>query len=358
MRGAGHLAPRTVAKPMRILVTGGAGFIGSNFIRHLLTREADCAVVNLDKLTYAGNLENLADIEGDPRYRFVRGSICDVDLVEELLGEGFDALVNLAAESHVDRSIQDARAFVDTNVLGTQTLLEACRRRRVPRMLQVSTDEVYGSIGPTGRYTEESPLSPNSPYAASKAAADILTAAYFRTYGLPVIVTRSSNNYGPYQFPEKVIPLFITNALAGEALPLYGDGLHVRDWLHVQDHCEALALILKKGRHGETYNIGGNCERANIDVARLILRAFGKPDSLIAHVTDRLGHDRRYALDSSKLERELGWRPRIPFEAGLQDTIHWYKGHEAWWQRVKAGEYREYYQKTYGDLSRFSPQIH
>lgn len=343
---------------MRILVTGGAGFIGSNFIRHLLATELACRVVNLDKLTYAGNLENLADVERDSRYRFIKGSTCDVELVDELLKEGFDALMNFAAESHVDRSIQDARTFAETNVLGTQVILEACRRHRVPRMVQVSTDEVYGSLGSSGRFTEESPVCPNSPYAASKAAADLLVAAYFRTYGLPVIITRSSNNYGPHQFPEKVIPLFITNALAGEPLPLYGDGLHVRDWLHVQDHCEALALILKKGHHGEIYNIGGNCERANIDVARLILSALGKPDALITHVRDRLGHDRRYALDTSKCERVLGWRPRIPFEAGLKETVRWYEGHVTWWTRIKEGEYREYYQKTYGDLSHVSPQCH
>jgi dTDP-glucose 4,6-dehydratase len=309
-------------------------------------------------LTYAGNLENLADIEGDLRYQFVKGSICDAELVNDLLEMGFDAAVNFAAESHVDRSIQDSRAFVETNVVGTQILLEACRRRRVPKMVQVSTDEVYGSIGPPGLFAEESPLSPNSPYAASKAAADLLATAYFRTYGYPVIITRSSNNYGPYQFPEKIIPLFITNALAGELLPLYGDGLHVRDWLHVRDHCGALALILREGHVGEVYNIGGNSERANIDVARLILRALDRPDSLIAYVTDRLGHDRRYALDTSKLERELGWRPRVAFETGLQETVLWYAGHEAWWQRVKGGEYREYYRKTYGDPSHFSPQFH
>lgn len=343
---------------MRILVTGGAGFIGSNFIRHLLASEPDCTVVNLDKLTYAGNLENLADVERDPRYHFVKGSICDGELVDQLLATTFDTVVNFAAESHVDRSIQDATAFVETNVLGTQTLLEACRRRRISRMVQVSTDEVYGSIGPVGRFTEESPLAPNSPYAASKAAADLLAGAYVRTYGMPVLITRSSNNYGPYQFPEKVIPLFITNALADEPLPLYGDGLHVRDWLHVQDHCEALAVILREGRPGDTYNIGGNCERANIDLARLILRALGKPDSLIAHVTDRLGHDRRYALDTGKLERELGWRPRMLFEVGLQETVRWYESRQAWWRRIKDGEYREYYHKTYKDLSSFSPQFH
>lgn len=336
---------------MRIVVTGGAGFIGSNFIRHLLAAEPACRIVNLDKLTYAGNLENLTDIERDPRYRFVRGSICDAMLVDELLKEGFDALVNFAAESHVDRSIQDSRAFAETNVLGTQVILEACRRHRIPRMIQVSTDEVYGSLGPTGRFTEESPACPNSPYAASKAAADLLAAAYFHTYGLPVIITRSSNNYGPYQFPEKFIPLFITNALAGEPLPLYGDGLHVRDWLHVHDHCEALALILKSGVSGEIYNIGGHCERVNIDVARLIVSALGKSDALITHVRDRLGHDRRYALDTSKVEQQLGWKPRIPFEAGLKDTVRWYEDHVTWWTRIKEGEYREYYEKTYGEFS-------
>ncbi len=339
---------------MRILVTGGAGFIGSNFIRHILATEPDCGVVNLDRLTYAGNLENLADVERDSRYRFIKGSICDVELVDGLLKEGFDALMNFAAESHVDRSIQDARAFVETNALGTQVILEACRRHRVPRMVQISTDEVYGSLGPSGRFREDSPLSPNSPYAASKAAGDLLVAAYVRTYGLPAIITRSSNNYGPYQFPEKAVPLFITNALAGEALPLYGDGLQVREWLHVQDHCEALALILKNGVPGEIYNIGGNCERINIDVARLILRTLGKPESLIVHVEDRLGHDRRYSLDMSKLERALGWRPRIPFEAGLKETVGWYEDHVTWWTRIKEGEYREYYQKTYGDLAHVS----
>ena len=343
---------------MRIVVTGGAGFIGSNFIRHILATEPDCGVVNLDRLTYAGNLENLADVERDSRYRFIKGSICDVELVDRLLKEGFDALMNFAAESHVDRSIQDARVFVETNALGTQVILEACRRHRVPRMVQISTDEVYGSLGPSGRFREDSSISPNSPYAASKAAGDLLVAAYVRTYGLPAIITRSSNNYGPYQFPEKAVPLFITNALAGEALPLYGDGLQVREWLHVQDHCEALALILKNGVPGEIYNIGGNCERANIDVARYILKTLGKPDSLIVHVEDRLGHDRRYALDMSKLERMLGWRPRIPFETGLQETVRWYEGHVTWWTRIKEGEYREYYQKTYGDLSRVSPQCH
>ncbi|MGH7370023.1 MAG: dTDP-glucose 4,6-dehydratase [Candidatus Methylomirabilaceae bacterium] len=343
---------------MRILVTGGAGFIGSNFVRHLREREAKWSIVNLDKLTYAGNLENLVGLDGDPRYRFVKGSICDSDLVEEVVGSGIDAIVNFAAESHVDRSIQDARAFVETNVLGTQILLEACRRRKVPRMVQVSTDEVYGSLGPTGRFTEESPLCPNSPYAASKAAADLLAAAYVHTYRVPVIITRSCNNYGPYQYPEKLIPLFITNALDDVPLPLYGDGLHVRDWLHVEDHCEALALILKNGRDGESYNIGGSEERANIDVARLILKALGKPDGLMTHVADRLGHDRRYAIDPSKMARELDWRPRHTFEAGLLETVRWYESHERWWRRLKDGDYRAYYRKAYGELSHTSPQSH
>ena len=336
---------------MRVLVTGGAGFIGSNFIRHLLAAEPTCRVVNLDKLTYAGNLENLTDIEHDPRYQFIKGSICDTALVDQLLKDEFDALINFAAESHVDRSIQDARAFAETNVLGAQVILDACRRHRVPRIIQVSTDEVYGSLGPSGRFTEASPLHPNSPYAASKAAADLLALAYFRTYGLPVIITRSTNNYGPYQFPEKVIPLFITNALAGEPLPLYGDGLHVRDWLHVGDHCEALTLILKSGVPGEIYNIGGHCEQANIDTARLILNALGRPHALIAHVRDRLGHDRRYALDTSKIEQALGWTPRIPFETGLLETVRWYRDHVTWWTRIKDGQYRQYYRETYGDMS-------
>lgn len=336
---------------VRILVTGGAGFIGSNLVRHLLATDAACRIVNLDKLTYAGNLENLADVEDDPRYRFVRGSICDDRLVDELAGQGFDALINLAAESHVDRSIQDARAFTETNAVGTHTLLEACRRHSIPRMLQVSTDEVYGSLGPSGDFTEESPLHPNSPYAASKAAADLLASAYFRTYGFPVIITRSSNNYGPHQFPEKFIPLFITNALADEPLPLYGDGLHVRDWIHVQDHCEALTLVLRRGVAGEIYNIGGHCERPNIDVARRILSALGKSEALITRVKDRLGHDRRYALDTAKIERTQGWKPRIPFETGLEETVRWYQHHTTWWTRVKGGQYREHYRRTYGDLS-------
>jgi dTDP-glucose 4,6-dehydratase len=340
---------------MRLLVTGGAGFIGSNFIRYVLAKEPAWSIVNLDNLTYAGNLENLAGLEGNPRYRFVKGNICDAELVDELIGTGIEAVVNFAAESHVDRSIQDARAFVETNVLGTQTLVETCRRRKVERMVQVSTDEVYGSLGPTGRFTEESRLCPNSPYAASKAAADLLVAAYVHTYRLPVIITRSCNNYGPYQFPEKLIPLFITNALDDEPLPLYGDGLHVRDWLHVEDHCAALALILRNGRDGETYNIGGSDEWANIDVARLILKALGKPGALISHVADRPGHDRRYAIDAGKVTRELGWRARQTFEAGLVETIRWYQVHEGWWRRLKEGDYREYYRRTYGGSSHATP---
>jgi dTDP-glucose 4,6-dehydratase len=336
---------------MQILVTGGAGFIGSNFIRYLLARDRECRIVNLDKLTYAGNLENLSEVEGHPRYRFVKGSICDGLLVDELLGAGVDAVVNFAAESHVDRSIQDARAFVETNVLGTQVLLDGCRRHRIPRMIQISTDEVYGSLGPSGRFTEQSPLAPNSPYAASKAAADLLAAAYRHTYRLPVIVTRSCNNYGPYQFPEKLISLFITNALDGQPLPLYGDGLHVRDWLHVEDHCEALVRILRRGRDGECYNIGGQCERTNLDVARAILAALDLPETLIVHVRDRPGHDRRYAIDASKLRRELNWEPRHTFEAGLAETVRWYREHQAWWRRLKDGACRPCDRWASGDRS-------
>jgi dTDP-glucose 4,6-dehydratase len=341
---------------VRLLVTGGAGFIGSNFIRYVLREAAGWRIVNLDKLTYAGNLRNLADVDRHPGYRFVKGCICDAALVDELIGTGFDAVVNFAAESHVDRSIQDSRLFVETNVLGTQTLLEASRRHGVPRMVQVSTDEVYGSLGQAGRFTEKSPLAPNSPYAASKAAADLLVSVYGRTYGLPVIITRSSNNYGPHQFPEKLIPLFITNALDDLPLPIYGDGLHVRDWVHVEDHCEALLRILDRGRAGETYNIGGDGERANIDVARLIVEALGKSRGLITHVTDRLGHDRRYAIDARKLHQELGWRPRYAFEAGLLDTIRWYQAHEAWWRPLKGSDYRRYFRRTYGDLCRTGPE--
>jgi dTDP-glucose 4,6-dehydratase len=322
---------------MKVLVTGGCGFIGSNFIRYLLGQAGRYTVVNLDALTYAGNPANLADLQGDPRYTFVHGDICDRALVDHVLAAGIEAVVHLAAESHVDRSILDAAAFVRTNVLGTQTLLEAARRARVGRFVHVSTDEVYGSLGPEGRFTEASPLAPNSPYAASKAASDLLVRAYIQTYGLPALITRASNNYGPYQFPEKVIPLFITNALQGRPLPVYGDGQHVREWLFVEDHCAGLLRVLQAGRVGEIYNIGGGEECTNIELARRIVRAVGVPEALITFVEDRPGHDRRYALDCAKMATELGWRPRVALAEGLARTVAWYRAHEPWWRRLQAG---------------------
>ncbi len=336
---------------MRILITGGAGFIGSNFIRSLLARDTCDEVINLDALTYAGNLENLADLAQHPRYRFVRGDIVDGALVEVLMPE-VSAVINFAAESHVDRSIDAPAAFLRTNVIGTAVLLEAARRAGVERFVQVSTDEVYGSLGPEGRFTESSLLRPSSPYAASKAAADLLVLSFWTTYGMPVLVTRCSNNFGPYQFPEKVIPLFVTNALADEPLPLYGDGLNVRDWIYVEDHCAALDAVLRRGRPGEVYNIGAGNERTNVQLTEFILRELGKPRSLIRYVTDRLGHDRRYALDASKLCEELDWRPVHHFDGALRATIAWYRENDSWWRHVKSGEYRTYYERMYDDRFR------
>jgi len=336
---------------MKVIVTGGCGFIGSNFIRFMIQNHPDDEVVNLDKLTYAGNLENLSDVEALPQYRFVRGDICDRPLVEEIVSSGVDCIVNFAAESHVDRSIQDASVFVKTNVEGTHVLLEAARTHEVPRFVQVSTDEVYGSLDPSGFFTETSPLSPNSPYAASKTGADLLVRAYCRTYGFPGIITRCSNNYGPYQFPEKLIPLMITNAMEGKELPVYGDGLNVRDWIHVEDHCRAIAAVIQHGKEGEVYNIGGNNERTNIEIVRHILEVMGHSEDLIRFVSDRLGHDRRYAIDSSKIRKELGWKDLIAFDSGLADTVTWYMKHNAWWKRVKTGEYLRYYEATYGRRS-------
>jgi len=334
---------------MKILVTGGAGFIGSNFVLHLLASHPDAQVVNLDKLTYAGDLENLAELEGDGRHRFVKLDICDSSAVQELVaGEKPDAVVNLAAESHVDRSIQGPEVFARTNVLGTLSMLEAARKAEVPVFIQVSTDEVYGTLGASGRFTEDSPLLPNSPYAASKAGADHLVRAFHRTYGMDTRITRCSNNYGPYQFPEKLIPLILTNAMEGKPLPVYGDGLHVRDWIYVTDHCRALAAVLEKGRAGEVYNIGGTQEMPNLEVVRTIVRAVGADQSLIRFVPDRPGHDRRYAIDCSKVKRELGWAPEVEFSAGIAATLEWYAGHELWWRRIKSGEYRHYYEKMYG----------
>jgi dTDP-glucose 4,6-dehydratase len=315
--------------PGKIMVTGGCGFIGSNFVRHILSTHADAQVVNLDALTYAGDTLNLKDVEGDTRYRFIKGDICDPHTVAAAM-EGADAVVHFAAESHVDRSIDNPAVFVLTNVVGTQVLLDAALKVRPGIFVQISTDEVYGSLGETGYFTEETPLKPNSPYSASKAGADLLALAYQHTFGLPVAVTRCSNNYGPYQYPEKLIPLFIQNALEDRPVPLYGDGQNVRDWLHVEDHCKAVDLVMRKGRAGEVYNIGGNNEMKNIDITRLILGALGKPESLISYVPDRLGHDRRYAIDSSKLKRELGWKPEYDFETGIADTIGWFREHQDW----------------------------
>jgi dTDP-glucose 4,6-dehydratase len=309
-------------------------------------------VTNLDKLTYAGNLDNLKGVEGNPHYTFIRGDIAESECVTEVLEDGVDAIVNFAAESHVDRSIEDAGIFLKTNVLGTQVLLEAGRRKGITRFIQISTDEVYGSLGPEGSFVEDSPLKPNSPYAASKTAADLLARAYYKTFGFPCIITRCSNNYGPYQFPEKLIPLFITNALAQEALPLYGDGLNIRDWIHVEDHCRAIDLILHQGKPGEIYNIGGNSEKTNLEITRIILSKLNRPETLVRYVKDRPGHDRRYAIDASKLRKELGWRPLYTFEQGIEDTIRWYVENRWWWEKIKSGEYREYYQRMYGNRSK------
>jgi dTDP-glucose 4,6-dehydratase len=333
---------------MKLLVTGGAGFIGSNFIRYLHSKYPAYEVINLDTLTYAGNLENLADISGERFYRFVKGDIADVSLVRQVFTEGIEVVVNFAAESHVDRSIDDASSFITTNITGTQVLLEAARAHQVKRFIQISTDEVYGSLGPQGLFTEHSPLSPNSPYSASKAGADHLVRAYYETFRLPVMITRSSNNYGPYQFPEKFIPLFITNALVDEPLPLYGDGLNVRDWLQVEDNCAAIDLVLHRGKEGEIYNVGGNCEKTNLEVVKIILKELNKPESLLRFVKDRPGHDRRYALDTAKIARELGWYPQRSFEEGIRHTVAWYRHHAGWWEKIKSGEYRSYYQRMYG----------
>jgi dTDP-glucose 4,6-dehydratase len=334
-----------------LLVTGGCGFIGSNFIRYVLETDPEIQVVNFDQLTYAGNLANLDGIDHDPRYRFVRGDITNREAVRAAVGNGVTAIINFAAESHVDRSIHDSGPFVRTNVLGTQVLLDAAREFAVSRYLQVSTDEVYGSLGPTGLFTEETPLAPNSPYSASKAAADMLVRSYVHTFGLPAVITRCSNNYGPYQFPEKLIPLFITNLLRDEPVPVYGDGLNVRDWIHVRDHCAAIDRVWRHGRAGEVYNIGGHCERTNLELTHALLRAVGKPPSLIRYVKDRPGHDRRYAIDSGKIERELGWRPLVPFEEGLRETVRWYQEHGDWVQNIRTGEYLSYYQRQYGRLA-------
>lgn len=337
---------------MTIIITGGAGFIGSNFVFHMLREHPQDRVICLDKLTYAGNLSTLAPVMGQDNFRFVKADICDRGAVYSLFEEEHpDVVVNFAAESHVDRSIENPAIFLETNIMGTAVLMDACRKYGIQRYHQVSTDEVYGDL-PLDRpdlfFTETTPIHTSSPYSSSKASADLLVLAYHRTYGLPVTISRCSNNYGPYHFPEKLIPLIIINALHDKPLPVYGDGLNVRDWLYVEDHCRAIDLILQKGRVGEVYNVGGHNEMKNIDIVKLICKALGKPESLIHHVTDRKGHDRRYAIDPTKIHEELGWLPETKFADGIKKTIQWYLDHEDWWQPIISGEYQQYYQKMYG----------
>lgn len=331
---------------MNVLITGGAGFIGSNYVRYVLRNHPDYRVTVLDKLTYAGNLDNLRDVETDPRFRFVKGDICDASLVEQVTA-GMDAVVNFAAETHVDRSLMEPGSFINTDVYGAYVLAEAGRKLGTKRIIQISTDEVYGSVE-NGSSKETDILRPSSPYSASKAGGEMMMMAYHTTYGLPVIITRGSNNFGPYQYPEKVIPLFVTNAIEDKQLPLYGDGLNIRDWIYVLDHCEAIDLVLHEGRPGEVYNVGGGNERTNIEITEMILRLLGKPRDLIRYVTDRPGHDRRYSLDCSKLAR-LGWRPRHSFEQAMEETVRWYVENEWWWRKIKSGEYMEYYRRQYGN---------
>jgi dTDP-glucose 4,6-dehydratase len=333
-----------------ILVTGGAGFIGSNFVHYMVRKYPDYKIIVLDALTYAGNLENLQDLEDRDNYEFHHGNICDTKIVEQLMQKAA-VVINFAAETHVDRSILEAGSFIQTDVVGTFTLLEAARKFKIERYIQISTDEVYGSIE-SGSFTEESILQPNSPYAASKASGDLLVRAYFKTYGIPTIITRSSNNFGPYQYPEKLIPLFITNAMENQPLPLYGDGKNVRDWLYVLDNCEAIDLVMHRGKDGEIYNIGGGHEMQNIQITRLILKHLEKPESLIKPVADRLGHDRRYSIDIKKM-RELGWVPKRRFEEVMTETINWYMENEAWWRRIKEKqeEFKKFYQDYYKSLT-------
>lgn len=332
----------------RILVTGGAGFIGSNFVNLMLKEHQDYFIVNLDKLTYAGNLENLTESEKNPNYKFIKGDIGNAELVDYLFSEfEIKYVINFAAESHVDRSILGSGVFYKTNVLGTNVLLEASRRHNVEKFVHVSTDEVYGSLGETGKFTETTPLSPNSPYSSSKAGSDIMVQAFFHTYGFPGVITRCSNNYGEYQFPEKLIPLMVINAMHNKKLPVYGDGLNVRDWIYVHDHNRAIDLVFQKGRAGEVYNIGADSERKNIEIVKLILSTLGKGEDLIEYVKDRPGHDRRYAIDSSKIETELGWKPRVTFEQGMRQTIEWFTKNEQWWKRIISGDYQKYYETQY-----------
>ncbi|MGO4693589.1 dTDP-glucose 4,6-dehydratase [Paenibacillus sp. 2TAB26] len=334
---------------MKLLVTGGAGFIGSNFVLYMIKNYPNYEIINVDALTYAGNLENLRSIEQHSNYSFVKADIAKRSELEPLFQQGIDAVINFAAESHVDRSILHPEIFVQTNILGTQTLLDLTKQYNVTKFVQVSTDEVYGTLGETGLFTEDTPIAPNSPYSASKAGADLLVRAYHETFGLNVNITRCSNNYGPYQFPEKLIPLMIQNALQDKPLPVYGDGLNVRDWLYVEDHCSAIDLVLHKGVNGEVYNVGGRNERNNLQVVRTILEELGKPESLISYVKDRLGHDRRYAIDADKIRNELGWQPKFNYEDGIKETIRWYLSNTEWMEQVASGSYQQYYDTQYKD---------
>jgi len=332
---------------MNLLVTGGAGFIGSNFIRHILNKYPGYKIINLDKLTYRGNLDNLRDIENDPRYGFVKGDVCDKKVVDQLVSKRPDAIIHMAAETHVDRSIMDSKIFIETDIIGTQTLLEAVKKYSISRYIQISTDEVYGSID-QGSFTEESHIQPNNPYSSAKAGADLVVRAYHQTYDLPILITRSSNNFGPYQYPETIIPLFATNLLEDKKIPVYGDGQQVRDWLYVLDNCEGIDRVLHYGQIGEVYNIGGSNERTNLEITNIILEHLNKDENSIEYVDDRLGHDRRYSIDSSKLQN-LGWQPKYNFEDAMFNTIQWYRENGSWWKHLKSGEYLKYYKKQYSN---------
>jgi len=332
----------------KLLVTGGAGFIGGNFIHLALDEKNDWDVICLDSLTYAGNLANLENCRNNPRFNFIKGDIANPDDVQQTLTKKIDVVVNFAAESHVDRSILGCQEFIRTNVQGVQVLLDTARNAGVERFVQISTDEVYGSLGAEGKFTEQTPLAPNSPYSASKAAADLLVQSYHHTFGMNTVITRCSNNYGPYQFPEKLIPLFVTNLLTNKKIPVYGDGLNVRDWIHVSDHCRAILAVTEKGAPGQVYNIGGDNERTNLELTKMLLDALDKDQTMLQYVTDRPGHDRRYAIDASKIQNELGWRPTVDFADGLKQTVQWYIDNQKWWQAVKTGDYLKYYQKQYG----------
>ena len=346
-----------MTKITTVLVTGGAGFIGSNFVLRMAKKYPDYRIINLDALTYAGNLDNLKGMDDNSNYIFVKGDICDSDLIDKLFEQyNPEYVVNFAAESHVDRSITDPQIFLKSNIMGTQVLLDACKKKwidsekfAINKYVQVSTDEVYGSLGDEGYFSEATPLSPNSPYSASKASADMFVRAYHETFGLNVNITRCSNNYGPYQFPEKLIPLMISNALEDKALPVYGDGMNIRDWLYVEDHCRAIEMVMHNGKPGEVYNVGGHNEKVNIEIVKLILKELGKPESLIKYVKDRPGHDRRYAIDAAKIKKELGWEPTVMFDQGIRLTIKWYLDNLDWTSKIRSGEYKEYYEKMYGD---------